>query len=384
MVADFGETTVIGSMVPFAVIDESSQRTFTGTPESEKRSSICGEPVRQFDWLVCRAEVSLGFPVRWTEAVHSNRIYQPLAGAPGFYQHRSAADESYSLGVVVCGSHSGEKESRMVESVKETWSSGDAYEQYVGRWSRAVAREFLGWLNVDPGLAWGDVGCGTGALAESILMRSEPTSIIAIDRAEGFIRSARERVKDPRVQFVVGDALALMWPANSCDATVSGLVLNFVSDPQAMVIEMVRVTRPGGTVGAYVWDYGGGMQMLRHFWDAAVQINPHDSKLDQAERFPICQREPLETLFRKIGLNSVSVRAIDIATVFRNFEDYWTPFLGEQGAAPTYLASLDAAARDRIRDTLKARIGTSADGSIALTARAWAVQGKVPPNKLQQ
>ncbi len=157
------------------------------------------------------------------------------------------------------------------------------------------------------------------------------------------------------------------------DEELSGLVLNFVSDPQAMATEMVRVTRPGGTVGAYVWDYGGGMQMLRHFWDAAVQVNPHDSKLDQAERFPTCQPEPLETLFRKICLNSVSVRAIDVATVFRNFDDYWTPFLGKQGAAPTYLAGLDDAARNRIRDTLKARIATSADRSIALTARAWAV-----------
>ena len=158
-------------------------------------------------------------------------------------------------------------------------------------------------------------------------------------------------------------------------------MLNFVPDPNVMAAEMVRVTRPGGTVGAYVWDYGGGMQMMRHFWDVAVQINPHDSKLDQAERFPICQPEPLETLFREVGLNSVCVCAIDVPTVFRNFDDYWTPFLGKQGAAPTYLASLDPVACDRIRDTLKARLITAADGSIALTARAWAVQGKVPPNK---
>jgi len=269
----------------------------------------------------------------------------------------------------------------MAENAKETWGSGDAYEQYVGRWSRLVAREFLGWLNVEPGRAWGDVGCGTGALAECILDVSDPTSILAIDRAEGFVRTARERIQDSRVQFDRGDALALTWPTSSCDATVSGLVLNFVSDPQAMAGEMVRVTRPGGKVGAYVWDYGGGMQMMRHFWNVAVQVNPHDSKLDQAERFPICNPEPLETLFREIGLKAVSVRAIDVATVFRDFEDYWTPFLGKQGAAPTYLAGLDAIARDRIRDTLKARLAESADGSIALLARAWAVQGTVPPTK---
>ena len=126
------------------------------------------------------------------------------------------------------------------------------------------------------------------------------------------------------------------------------------------------------------------MQMMRHFWDVAVEINLHDSKLDQAERFPICQPEPLETLFRQVGLSSVSVRAIDVATIFRDFDDYWTPFLGKQGAAPIYLAGLDTGARDRIRDTLKARLAMAADGSIALTARAWAVQGKVPPNKWPQ
>lgn len=269
----------------------------------------------------------------------------------------------------------------MAENTKETWGAGNAYEQWVGRWSRPVAREFLGWLNVEPGLTWGDVGCGTGALSECILEGHDPAVVLAVDRAEGFIRAARERVNDPRVQFDLGDALALAWPARSCDATVSGLVLNFVTDPKAMAAEMVRVTRPGGTVAAYVWDYRGGMQMVRHFWDVAVQINPQDSVVDQAQRFPVCQPEPLEMLFREVGLNSVSVRAIDVATVFRDFDDYWTPFLGKQGAAPTYLAGLDAGTRDRIRDGLKARLVAAADGSIALTARAWAVQGKVSSGK---
>lgn len=266
----------------------------------------------------------------------------------------------------------------MADAAKETWGSGDAYERWVGRWSRPVAREFLGWLNIEPGLRWADVGCGTGALTECILASEDPNSIVAIDRAEGFVLAARERIKDPRVKFELGDALALAWPTNSCDAAVSGLVLNFVPDPKGMATEMVRVTRPGGTVGAYVWDYGGSMQMMRHFWDVAVQINPHDAKLDQAERFPICQPGPLDTLFRELGLNSIFVREIDVATVFLDFDDYWIPFLGKQGAAPTYLAGLDASARDRIRAILKARLVPAADGSIALAARAWAVQGKVP------
>lgn len=159
--------------------------------------------------------------------------------------------------------------------------------------------------------------------------------------------------------------------------TVSGLLLNFVSDATKPAKEMARVTRPGGRVAAYVWDYAGGMQMMRHFWDVALELNPEDSALDQAERFPLCAPEPLESLLRGAGLTSISGRSIDIPTIFRDFDDYWLPFLGKQGAAPTYLASLDGQMRDRIRDALKARFVPAADGSIALTARAWAVQGTV-------
>ncbi len=119
------------------------------------------------------------------------------------------------------------------------------------------------------------------------------------------------------------------------------------------------------------------MQMMRHFWDAATAMNPDDAKLDEAERFPLCQPESLTALFREVGLNAVAVRAIQIRTVFRDFDDDWLPFLGKQGAAPTYLASLDDVRRDRIREALRARLAVAADGSISLMARAWAVQGVV-------
>jgi hypothetical protein len=145
-----------------------------------------------------------------------------------------------------------------------------------------------------------------------------------------------------------------------------------------MAKEMARVTRPGGKVAAYVWDYARGMQMMKHFWDAAVELNPDDSRLDEAKRFPLCQPEPLKLLFQEAELTSISVRSIDIPTVFRDFDDYWLPFLGKQGPAPTYLSSLSEEMRDRIRDALKSRLIASTDGSIAMTARAWAVQGTAP------
>ena len=265
----------------------------------------------------------------------------------------------------------------MTEQPKEAWGSGRPYNQYVGRWSRLVAREFLAWLGIPAGQAWADVGCGTGALVEGILAMSEPKSVLAIDRARGFVAEAEGKIHDPRVRFAVADAAALPWRSASCDAMVSGLVLNFVPDAMAMTAEMTRVTRPGGRVAAYVWDYSGGMQMMRHFWDVAVEMNPKDAALDQAERFPICQPEPLEALFRDAGLTAVAVRAIDVPTVFRDFDDYWLPFLGKQGAAPTYLGSLDSEIREQIRATLQACLVSSTDGSIHLTARVWAVQGVV-------
>ena len=229
------------------------------------------------------------------------------------------------------------------------------------------------------GLAWADVGCGTGALAETILAACEPAAIEGMDVSERLVAAARQRLRDPRVRFTTGDATRLPWEAGAFDVAVSGLVLNFVRDHEAMAREMARVTRPGGRVVAYVWDYAGGMQMIRHFWDAAVAVNPDDAKLDQGDRFPICQPEPLRALFEGAGLRSVLVRAIEIPTVFQDFDDYWNPFLGRQGSAPTYLASVSDDAREKIRAYLKARLAPAHGERIELTARAWAVQGVTAP-----
>jgi trans-aconitate methyltransferase len=265
----------------------------------------------------------------------------------------------------------------MDEKPKENWGSAGPYERYVGRWSRKVASEFLAWISAPLRAAWADVGCGTGALTECILAQCEPASIAGVDKADGFVAAARQNITDSRVTFDTADATVLPWETDMFDVTVSGLVLNFVPDHEAMASEMARITKAGGKVAAYVWDYGRGMEMMRHFWDAAIAVSPDDSKLDQAERFPICRPEALQSLFRDIGLRAVLCRSIVIPTVFRNFDDYWTPFLGKQGAAPTYLSSVDDSTREKIRAALESRLMPSADGTIALRARAWAVQGIV-------
>ena len=266
----------------------------------------------------------------------------------------------------------------MSDNAKEKWSAGSAYEGYVGRWSRRVAVDFIDWLAVKPGSAWADVGCGTGALAGTILARANPAAVRGVDRSEPYAAQARAGISDARARIEVGDACALPWEARAFDAVVSGLVLNFVADPDAMAAEMARVTRPGGTVALYVWDYAGGMQMMRHFWDVAIEQRTADSTLDEAERFPLCRPEPLEALFARAGLASIESRAIEIPTVFRGFDDYWAPFLSGQGPAPAHLVSLPVAAQGAIREALRARLPVEPDGSIRMTARAWAVQGTVP------
>jgi SAM-dependent methyltransferase len=255
------------------------------------------------------------------------------------------------------------------------WGSGNAYEPYVGRWSRPVAREFLAWLAVPSGGLWLDVGCGTGALSETILSVASPDEISGIDPSPEFIAFARDRVKDPRVRFDIGDAQALRADSATFDAAVAGLVLNFVPEPGKAVAEMARVTRPGGTVAAYVWDYAEGMQMMRHFWDAAGALDPEARELDEGRQFPLCNPEPLADLFRRKGLGEVEVRAIEVPTVFRDFDDYWSPFLGGKAPAPAYAMSVSQERRAELRDRIRANLPTNAEGEHHLTARAWAARG---------
>ena len=258
----------------------------------------------------------------------------------------------------------------------DTWSEGDAYEAYVGRWSRAVAREFLRALGVPEGREWLDVGCGVGAVVQAIVERAAPAAVVGVDRSEGFVASARKRIGDPPVRFELGDAQALPVPSGAFDAVVSGLVLNFVPDPQRMLSEMARAARAGGTVALYVWDYAGGMELMRRFWDAAKAIDSAAAALDEGARFPVCAPAPLAALLGDAGLAGIATFAIDVPTVFRDFDDYWAPFLGGQGPAPGYAMSLPEARRDELRERIRTAMPVGPDGSIRLMARAWAVRGE--------
>ena len=260
--------------------------------------------------------------------------------------------------------------------VSDTWERGNPYEQYVGRWSRRVAPRFLSWLAVPAERRWLDVGCGTGVLCAAIVDHCSPSSVVGVEPSDAFLNTAKEQLAG-RAVLHRGSATEIPLDDASVDTTVSGLVLNFVPDGRAALAEMARVTGSGGTIAAYVWDYAGKMELMRLFWDAAVELNPDAARMDEGARFPLCRPEGLTELFEDAGLRGVEVTGIDIPTPFASFEEYWRPFLGGQGPAPAYAMALDETARARLRDRIRQRIPVQADGSVSLIARAWAVRATV-------
>jgi SAM-dependent methyltransferase len=256
----------------------------------------------------------------------------------------------------------------------DAWDHGSPYERFMGRWSRRLAPEFLAWLTLPRGGRWVDVGCGTGALTAAIADACGPVSLVGVEPSPGFAATARANLGS-RATVHEGRATSMPLADASFDVVVSGLLLNFVPDVGAALVEMTRVVVPGGTVAAYVWDYAGRMEFLRYFWDAAVAADPAAAALDEGARFPLCDGRALAKAFGDAGLVGVRTTTLDVGTEFADVEAYWAPFLGGQGPAPAYLMSLAEGARSRLRAHLERRLPREPDGSIRLVARAWSVRG---------
>jgi SAM-dependent methyltransferase len=256
----------------------------------------------------------------------------------------------------------------------DNWAAGDAYEAYMGRWSRPLARAFMSWLKPARGATWLEVGCGTGALTQAICDLAGPTAVVACDLSESFVSHARRSLSDSRVSFLVADADGLP-AARPFDYVVSGLVLNFVASPLGAVTLMRERLRRGGMVGAYVWDYGEGMEFLRCFWDEATAIDAGAAALDEGRRFPICSPDSLRAVFSEAGLDRVAVEGLEVPTNFDSFEDFWAPFLQGTGPAPSYLTSLSSERQNALRQRLVDRLRPGGNGGIRLSARAWGVTG---------
>ena len=259
------------------------------------------------------------------------------------------------------------------------FADAEAYERFMGRWSRLVAPQLVDFTDVPDRGRFLDVGSGTGALAFALVERKLQAYVRGIDPSKEYVAYANSRNAFPdRVSFEEGDAQQLHFADASFDASLSLLVFNFIPDPRKALREVCRVTKPGGRISAAVWDYGGGMQMLRAFWDGAVSIDAKAETLDE-KHMPLCRAGELSELWGQVGLENVHEQPQTVTMRFESFADYWDPFLLGQGPAGVYVRSLS---RDRLRvlrSEVKSRVSPSAENlPFALSARVWSVCGTVP------
>jgi ubiquinone/menaquinone biosynthesis C-methylase UbiE len=261
-----------------------------------------------------------------------------------------------------------------MRTTRDIWDRSDPYEYFMGRWSQLMAPVFLEWLNFPINMSWLDIGCGTGALSEAIYHGYKPANLSCIDPSTKFLVKAKEMLSD-KGDFMIGSASNIPKSDSTFDIVVSGLALNFFPDIRSAFTEMKRVLKSNGTIAAYVWDYADRMDFLRLFWDAACRIDPEARKYDEGIRFQICNIKNLRDKFQEAGLSNIKTSFLDITTVFKNFADYWNPFMGGQGPAPSYLASLTKNLQEKIKSNLLTKLDIGADGSIKLLARALAIRG---------
>ena len=249
--------------------------------------------------------------------------------------------------------------------------SGEAYDRYMGRYSRLLAPRLADFAGVESGWRALDVGCGPGALTQELARRLGAASVFAADPSAPLAAACAERV--PGADVRVASAESLPWPDDSVDAALAQLVVNFLPDPGAGVAEMRRVVRSGGAVAACTWDYSDGMRMLRTFWNAALALDP--GAPDEGRTMPYQRPGELAALWQETGLDEVGTAALEVEAEYADFQDFWEPFLS--GAAPggAYCASLEPEHQAALREECRRRLGDP-QGPFRLRARAWAVRGR--------
>jgi SAM-dependent methyltransferase len=281
----------------------------------------------------------------------------------------AGARESGGTRVPVCYSCSSMTEAR------PTFDDGAAYDEFMGRWSRAVGAVFLDWLAAPRKAAWLDVGCGTGAFTTLIVKTRAPARVAAVDPGPAQIAFARRQPVAKRADFRVADAQALPFSDGTFDVVASALVINFIPDRARGVAEMRRVARPYGMVGGYVWDFAAGRSAS---WPFNRALSGLGIELPQLPGTPESTLDGLAALFAGAGFDDIATRAIDVTVTFRDFDTCWrtqTPLMHPVGKL---IAAMSKADRAALMDAVRAQVPAGPDGKIAYAARANAVMGRVP------
>lgn len=249
--------------------------------------------------------------------------------------------------------------------------AGSAYDRFMGRYSRPLAATFADAVGVSAGQRVLDIGWGPGALTEELVGRVGASSVAAVDPSKPFVEECARR--NPGVDVRLGKAELLPFAEGTFDAALAQLVLHFVSDPAAAASEMRRVLRPGGAAAACVWDFAGGMRMLRLFWDAARTVD--SSAPDEASTLRFGRDGEIGSLFTEAGLREVTSGALEVEAGYDGFDDFWAGFLSGSGPAGSFCVSLESERQEALREELRRRLGDP-QGPFALTALAWYAVGR--------
>jgi SAM-dependent methyltransferase len=258
----------------------------------------------------------------------------------------------------------------LAEGARTFRASGQAYDRFMGRYSTRLAPKLIEAAGVRPGQKALDVGCGPGALTAHLVQRLGAGNVAAIDPSESFVEVCRSR--NEGVEVIVGEAEALPFDDDSFDVALAQLVFHFMTDPLAGAQELRRVVRPAGRVAGCVWDFHGGMRMLRCFWDAALEV---DSEAP-AETSLLGREGELPRLFHQAGLKDLRAAALHVEVAYEDFDDLWGSFLGSVGPAGAYCVSLAPPRREELRAAYFRRL-ESPEGPFTLDARAWYAVGVV-------
>ena len=263
-------------------------------------------------------------------------------------------------------------------NISNMWTGVEAYEQLMGRWSRLLVPDLIDFACVENGHRVLDIGCGTGSLSQGLLEYGSEIEVVGVDSATPFVEYADAQLKNQRAILQKADAQDLPFPDDSFDRCLSLLVINFIPNPQAAMREMFRVTRPKGFVAAAVWDYGGGMEMLRSLWDMAVELDPSAETLHE-RNMPYCHEGELSELWIESGFVGVEETTLDATVTFDSFDDYWEPFLAGVGPSGAYVSSLTAEQQAKLREQIRRNLAPAGENlPITTEVRAWAVRGSVP------
>jgi ubiquinone/menaquinone biosynthesis C-methylase UbiE len=246
--------------------------------------------------------------------------------------------------------------------------AADSYDRFMGRYSIPLGPVFADFAGVAAGQRVLDVGCGPGALTGELVARVGTESVSAADPSEPFVEAVRARYPDIRVEQAPAEEMP--FGDDAFDAALAQLVVQFMADPNAGIREMARVTRPGGTVAACVWDMAGGRSPLSPFWAAARDLDPNQT--GESMLAGVGQGQ-LTEFFAGAGLEDVREEAISVSVEHETFEDWWEPFTLGVGPAGAHAARLDDEARAELRERAREKLPPA---PFVMTAQAWAASGR--------